>query len=101
MGELSGPRELNLVDPGEGTDLLFEVLAHPLSGEAQGAGAVLSVLRDVTDLRRAGHELERQMQRVRLAEFEATLDALAEGSEKLPVLSAEATSRAGTYRDHN
>ena len=28
--------------------------------------------RDVTDLRRAGHELERQMQRVRLAEFEAT-----------------------------
>ena len=71
-GLQSGPRELNLVDPGEGTDLLFEVLAHPLSGEAEGAGAVLSVLRDVTDLRRAGHELERQMQRVRLAEFEAT-----------------------------
>jgi PAS domain S-box-containing protein len=71
-GLLSGPRELNLVDPGEGTDLLFEVLAHPLSGEAEGAGAVLSVLRDVTDLRRAGHELERQMQRVRLAEFDAT-----------------------------
>jgi PAS domain S-box-containing protein len=71
-GLQSGPRELNLVDPGEGTDLLFEVLAHPLGGEAQGAGAVLSVLRDVTDLRRAGHELERQMQRVRLAEFEAT-----------------------------
>jgi len=71
-GLLSGPRELNLVDPGEGTDLLFEVLAHPLGGEAEGAGAVLSVLRDVTDLRRAGHELERQMQRVRLAEFEAT-----------------------------
>jgi len=71
-GLQSGPRELNLVDPGEGTDLLFEVLAHPLGGEADGAGAVLSVLRDVTDLRRAGHELERQMQRVRLAEFEAT-----------------------------
>jgi PAS domain S-box-containing protein len=71
-GLQSGPRELNLVDPGEGTDLLFEVLAHPLSGEAEGAGAILSVLRDVTDLRRAGYELERQMQRVRLAEFEAT-----------------------------
>jgi len=71
-GLQSGPRELNLVDPGEGTDLLFEVLAHPLSGEAEGAGAVLSVLRDVTDLRRAGYELERQMQRVRLAEFDAT-----------------------------
>jgi PAS domain S-box-containing protein len=71
-GLQSGPRELNLVDPGEGTDLLFEVLAHPLSGEADGGGAILSVLRDVTDLRRAGHELERQMQRVRLAEFDAT-----------------------------
>jgi PAS domain S-box-containing protein len=71
-GLQSGPRELNLVDPGEGTDLLFEVLAHPLGGGAEGGGAVLSVLRDVTDLRRAGHELERQMQRVRLAEFDAT-----------------------------
>ena len=71
-GLQSGPRELNLVDPGEGTDLLFEVLAHPIGGEGEGGGAILSVLRDVTDLRRAGHELERQMQRVRLAEFEAT-----------------------------
>ena len=36
-----------------------------------------------------------------LAEFEATLDALAEGSEALPVLPPEATSRAGIYRDHD
>jgi putative addiction module CopG family antidote len=35
------------------------------------------------------------------AEFEATLDALAEGSDKLPVLLPEATSRAEIYRDHN
>ena len=35
------------------------------------------------------------------AEFEATLDALAEGSDKLPVLPPEATSRVGIYRDHN
>jgi Arc/MetJ-type ribon-helix-helix transcriptional regulator len=35
------------------------------------------------------------------AEFEATLDALAEGSDKLPVLSPQATSRVGIYRDHN
>ena len=33
---------------------------------------MLSVLRDVTDLRRASHELERQVQRVRQAEVEAT-----------------------------
>jgi Arc/MetJ-type ribon-helix-helix transcriptional regulator len=36
-----------------------------------------------------------------LAEFEATLDALAEGSERLPVLPTEATTRAGIYRDHD
>jgi hypothetical protein len=36
-----------------------------------------------------------------LAEFEATLDALAEGSEKLPVLPMDATSCAGIYRNHD
>jgi hypothetical protein len=46
---------------------------------------------------------ERLKQRptMNLAEFEATLDALAEGSEKLPVLPPEATTRAGIYRDHD
>ena len=68
----SGGRELNLVDPDEGTDLLFEVLTHDL-GRVNGAqeGSTVSVLRDVTDLRRAANELERQVQRVRLAEIEA------------------------------
>ncbi|HUF28981.1 MAG TPA: ATP-binding protein [Gemmatimonadaceae bacterium] len=71
-GVSSGSRELNLVDPDEGTDLLFEVLAHPLSGAAPSGGSFVSVLRDVTDLRRASNELERQVQRVRLAEIDAT-----------------------------
>ena len=72
MAARESTRELNLVDPDEGTDLLFEVLTHPL-GKVEGtqAGSTLSVLRDVTDLRRAGNELERQVQRVRLAEIEA------------------------------
>ena len=64
----SGPRELNLVDPDEGNDLLFEVIAHPLGERVGPEDAVLSVLRDVTDLRRAANELERQIQRVRQAE---------------------------------
>jgi len=69
---VSGSRELNLVDPDEGTDLLFEVLTHPLgSGGANEDSATVSVLRDVTDLRRASNELERQVQRVRLAEIDA------------------------------
>ena len=64
-----GPRELNLVDPDEGHDLLFEVLTHPLGERVGPEDAVLSVLRDVTDLRRAANELERQVQRVRQAEI--------------------------------
>jgi PAS domain S-box-containing protein len=64
-------RELSLVDPDEGGDLLFEVLAHPLGERVGPEDAVLSVLRDVTDLRRASHELERQVQRVRQAEYKA------------------------------
>ncbi len=67
-GQQSGPRELNLVDPDEGNDLLFEVLAHPLGERVGPEDAVLSVLRDVTDLRRAANELERQVQRVRQGE---------------------------------
>jgi PAS domain S-box-containing protein len=71
-GQSGGPRELNLVDPDEGNDLLFEVLAHPLTERVGPDDAVLSVLRDVTDLRRAANELERQVQRVRLAEQKAS-----------------------------
>ena len=67
-----GARELNLVDPDEGHDLLFEVLTHPLGERVGPEDSVLSVLRDVTDLRRASRELERQVQRVRQAEIEAT-----------------------------
>jgi PAS domain S-box-containing protein len=68
--ETAGSRELNLVDPDEGTDLLFEVLTHTLNNGGH-AGSTVSVLRDVTDLRRAANELERQVQRVRLAEIDA------------------------------
>ena len=64
----AGSRELNMVDPDDGTDLLFEVLSQPLDDDVS---ATVSVLRDVTDLRRAAGELELQVQRVRLAEFEA------------------------------
>lgn len=68
----AGSRELNLVDPDEGTDLLFEVLTHQLgAGSGIHGGSTVTVLRDVTDLRRASNELERQVQRVRLAEIDA------------------------------
>ncbi|HET7565874.1 MAG TPA: ATP-binding protein [Gemmatimonadaceae bacterium] len=68
----SAARELNLVDPVEGADLLFEVLSHPLPQAIAREGAFVTVLRDVTDLKRAATELERQYQRARVTEIEAT-----------------------------
>lgn len=69
----SGPsgtgRELNLVDPTEGGDLLFEVLSTPLPQAAGSENTIVSVLRDVTDLKLATTELERQFKRVRQAEI--------------------------------
>jgi PAS domain S-box-containing protein len=70
-GAQSGSRELKLVDPDEGTDLLFEVLSHPLGERIGPEDAVLTVLRDVTDLRHAANELERQVKRVRQGETTA------------------------------
>src|ERR1700745_4289303 len=95
-GQSGGPRELNLVDPDEGNDLLFEVIAHPLGERVGPEDAVLSVLRDVTDLRRAANELERQVQRVRQAEAKAVgerdrLDLILENVAD-PILVTDASS---------
>ncbi len=61
-------RELNLVDPGDGSDLLFEVISIPMPPAVREEGAVISVLRDITDLKRAVSELEVQFNRSRMAE---------------------------------
>ncbi|HEV2845987.1 MAG TPA: ATP-binding protein [Thermoanaerobaculia bacterium] len=65
----SGPtrRELLLVDPSEGQDLLFEVLSTPVPIRL-GETGVVSVLRNVGDLRRATEEIEENYRRLRLAE---------------------------------
>ncbi len=66
-----GGRELNLVDPFEGEDLLFEVLSTSLPASLLGEGAMVSVLREVTDLKRAATELEHQFKRMRQAELKS------------------------------
>ena len=65
-------RELNLVDTYDGSDLLFEVLTMPVT--TLGEGGVLSVLRDITDLKRAVNEMEVQFSRSRVAEHRARLE---------------------------
>lgn len=64
-------RELNLVDPSEGGDLLFEVLSSSLPPSSSGEQSNVSVLRDVTDLKSATTELEHQFKRVRQAEVKS------------------------------
>jgi PAS domain S-box-containing protein len=64
-------RELNLVDPTEGGDLLFEVLSTQLPVSVTGETMNVSVLRDVTDLKSATTELEHQFKRVRQAELKS------------------------------
>ncbi|HEY0971699.1 MAG TPA: ATP-binding protein [Gemmatimonadales bacterium] len=69
-------RDLSLSDPLDGRELCFEVIVQRLdvsgSRAAVPQGARLVVLRDVTDVRRAALELERQMELVRRAEERAT-----------------------------
>jgi PAS domain S-box-containing protein len=68
--EGGGPtrRELLLVDPSEGEDLLFEVLSTPASLIRAGETGLVSVLRNVTDLRRATEEIEENYRKLRVAE---------------------------------
>jgi PAS domain S-box-containing protein len=60
-------RELLLVDPSDGSDLLFEVLSTTVEDPREGTG-VVSVLRNITDLRRATEQIEENYQRLRIAE---------------------------------
>ena len=60
-------RELLLVDPVEGSDLLFELLSTVATDSREGTG-IVSILRNITDLRRATEEVEENYRKLRLAE---------------------------------
>jgi PAS domain S-box-containing protein len=66
----SEARELLLVDPSEGSDLLFEVLSSTVEDPREGTG-IVSVLRNITDLRRATEQIEENYQRLRVLEAAA------------------------------
>src|SRR5215210_1671743 len=69
-GSEQSRKELLLVDPTDGQDLLFEVLSTPVKIRFGEAG-VVSILRNVTDLRRASEEIEENYRKLRAAEVEA------------------------------
>ncbi|MGH2518192.1 MAG: PAS domain-containing sensor histidine kinase [Chloroflexota bacterium] len=58
------PRELTLVDPIEGRDLLYEIVSHRARSPRTGEVGVVSVLRNVTDLKLATEELRSSFERV-------------------------------------
>jgi PAS domain S-box-containing protein len=62
-------RELLLVDPLEGSDLLFELLSSRAKDERQGT-CVVSILRNVTDLARAREQIEESYRTLRVAQAE-------------------------------
>lgn len=63
-------REVPLVDPVEGMDLLFELVTTPVLAP-DGPAVVVSVLRNVTDLGRAAQALGESYRKLRATEREA------------------------------
>jgi signal transduction histidine kinase len=62
--------ELFLVNPADGSDLVFE-LVSAVADEPPPGGGVVSILRNVTDLRRARDEIDENYRRLRVAEVQA------------------------------
>src|SRR6185295_5678554 len=67
-------RELLLVNPVDGSDLVFELLSTVTEDSRQGSG-VVSILRNVTDLRRASEEIEENYRKMRIAEVQARAES--------------------------
>jgi len=65
----ASPRELALVDPTEGSDLLFELISTT-AGDARMGMGIVSILRNVSDLQSATEEIQENYQRLRAAEAE-------------------------------
>jgi len=64
-------RDLTLVDPLEGSDIHFEVISTPALDTRGARIGMVSIFRDVTDLRRANEELARNFGLLQQAESEA------------------------------
>jgi len=61
-------RDLTLVDASEGEELLFEAVSVPSYSRDGIPSGMVTVMRDVTDLRRADQELQANYEKLRIAE---------------------------------
>ena len=67
-------REVTLVDPIEGEELIYEVITSPVTNFRVGMRGTVSVLKNVTDIRHIGEELARGRQRLQTAEEEIGIE---------------------------
>src|SRR2546427_5808919 len=67
-------REVTLVDPIEGEELIYEVITTPVTNYRVGMRGAVSVLKNVTDIRHIGEELARGRQRLQTAEEEIRIE---------------------------
>jgi PAS domain S-box-containing protein len=71
---IAARRELLLVNPVDGSDLLFELLSTVTEDPRHGTG-VVSILRNVTDLRLASEQIEDNYRRLHQAEVQARAES--------------------------
>jgi PAS domain S-box-containing protein len=64
-------RDITLVDPIEGSDIHFEVISTPAANARGEPLGLVSIFRDVTDLREANEELARNFGKLQHAESES------------------------------
>src|SRR5689334_3733753 len=64
-------RDITLVDPLEGSDIHFEVISTPAANSRGEPLGLVSIFRDVTDLREANEELARNFAKLQNAEAES------------------------------
>ena len=67
-------REVTLVDPIEGEELIYEVITTPATNFRVGMRGTVSVLKNVTDIRHIGEELARGRERLQSAEEEIRIE---------------------------
>jgi signal transduction histidine kinase len=74
LSTAAGRPELTLVDPIEGTELLFELISMPATNYFDGSRGTVAVLKNITDLRHATEQVTQNVHRLQTAEEEIRLE---------------------------
>jgi len=70
----NGRPEITLIDPIEGSELLFEMISMPATNYYTGSRGTVAVLKNITDLRYANEQVSQNVSRLQSAEEEIRLE---------------------------